>query len=88
MDLVAFYDKPYLKFERLLETYHAFAPRGLRSFMSAIPVWIKEKLFMRRMLRDELAALGRAVPRFCSRSTTCPTRPAPTTPAPGTPPPS
>ncbi len=59
---VAFYDKPYLKFERLLETYHAFAPRGLRSFLSAIPVWIKEKLFMRRMLRDELAALGQGRP--------------------------
>ena len=51
---IAFYDKPYLKFERLLETYHAFAPRGLKSFLSAIPVWIKEKLFMRRMLWEEL----------------------------------
>ena len=46
---VAFYDKPYLKFERLLETYHAFSPKGLRSFLSAIPVWIKEKLFMKKM---------------------------------------
>jgi carbamoyltransferase len=55
---VAFYDKPFLKFERLLETYHAFAPAGLRSFLSAIPVWITDKLFMRRLLRDELAALG------------------------------
>ena len=55
---VAFYDKPYLKFERLLETYHSFAPRGLRSFLSAIPVWIKEKLFMRQMLRDEFEKLG------------------------------
>jgi carbamoyltransferase len=55
-DLVAisFYDKPYLKFERLLETYHGFAPRGLKSFLSGIPVWIKEKLFMRRMLWQEL----------------------------------
>src|SRR5688500_12217689 len=44
---VAFYDKPFLKFERLLETYHAFAPRGIVSFSSAIPVWIKEKLFMK-----------------------------------------
>ena len=43
---VSFYDKPFLKFERLLETYHAFAPRGLGSFISAIPVWIKEKLFL------------------------------------------
>ncbi len=55
---VAFYDKPYIKFERLLETYHGFAPRGLRSFTSAIPVWIKEKLFMKKMLRDELARFG------------------------------
>ena len=61
---VAFYDKPYLKFERLLETYHAFAPRGLRSFVSAMPVWIKEKLFMRKMLRDELAKLGPGKPRL------------------------
>lgn len=55
---VAFYDKPYLKFERLLETYHAFAPRGLVSFLSAMPVWIKEKLFMRKLLREELDKLG------------------------------
>jgi carbamoyltransferase len=56
---VAFYDKPLLKFERLLETYHAFAPRGLASFSSAIPVWIKEKLFMKRLLGQHLAELGR-----------------------------
>ncbi|HIJ77967.1 MAG: carbamoyltransferase [Desulfobulbaceae bacterium] len=55
---IAFYDKPYLKFERLLETYHAFAPAGLRSFLSAIPVWIKEKLFMKRMLWEELEQLN------------------------------
>ncbi len=55
---VAFYDKPFLKFERLLETYHGFAPQGLRSFISAMPIWIKEKLFMRKMLHDELAKLG------------------------------
>ncbi|MDD4951691.1 MAG: carbamoyltransferase N-terminal domain-containing protein, partial [Desulfovibrionaceae bacterium] len=61
---VAFYDKPYLKFERLLETYHGFAPRGLTSFLSAMPVWIKEKLFMRRMLDQELAKLGPGRPRI------------------------
>ncbi|MCD4698504.1 MAG: carbamoyltransferase [Bacteroidales bacterium] len=55
---VVFYDKPLIKFERLLETYHAFAPRGLSSFLSAVPVWIKEKLFMKKMLRDELSKLG------------------------------
>jgi len=58
LDAVAFYDKPYLKFERLLETYHGFSPQGLKSFLSAIPVWIKEKLFMRKMLKDELAKIG------------------------------
>ena len=61
---VAFYDKPYLKFERLLETYHGFAPSGLKSFLSAMPVWIKEKLFMRKMLKDELALLGPGSPRL------------------------
>src|SRR4029077_9827744 len=55
---VAFYDKPFLKFERLLETYHAFAPSGFLSFLAAMPVWIKEKLFMRRMLGEQLAELG------------------------------
>jgi carbamoyltransferase len=58
IDQVAFYDKPFIKFERLLETYHSFAPSGLRSFLSAVPVWIKEKLFMRKLLRDELANIG------------------------------
>jgi carbamoyltransferase len=57
---VAFYDKPFLKFERLLETYHAFAPSGFLSFLSAMPVWIKEKLFMRSMLNKHLAELGDA----------------------------
>ena len=55
---IAFYDKPYLKFERLLETYHAFAPRGLSSFLAAVPVWIKEKLFMRQQLWQELERLN------------------------------
>src|SRR6267143_3803731 len=51
LSAVAFYEKPFLKFERLLETYHAFAPSGFLSFVSAIPVWVKEKLFMRRLLK-------------------------------------
>ena len=55
---VAFYEKPYIKFERLLETYHSFAPRGLASYLSAMPVWIKEKLFMKKTLYKELSALG------------------------------
>ncbi|MCF8266284.1 MAG: carbamoyltransferase, partial [Melioribacteraceae bacterium] len=58
LEAVIFYDKPFIKFERLLETYHAFTPKGLTSFLSAIPVWIKEKVFMKKMLRDELAKLG------------------------------
>jgi carbamoyltransferase len=57
---VAFYDKPFIKFERLLETYHAFAPRGLVSFVTSIPVWIKEKLFMKRLLAEHLSQLGDA----------------------------
>ena len=54
VDWVAFYDKPFLKFERLLETYVAFAPRGLRSFAMAMPLWVREKLFQKGLLRDEL----------------------------------
>ncbi len=51
---VVFYDKPFLKFERLLETYVALAPRGFRSFKMSIPLWLREKLFQKNMLRDEL----------------------------------
>jgi carbamoyltransferase len=54
LDAVAFYDKPFLKFERLLETYYNFAPSGLASFVRSIPVWVKEKLFLKKMIRDEL----------------------------------
>jgi carbamoyltransferase len=54
LDLVVFYDKPFLKFERLLETYLAFAPRGFKSFRTAMPIWIKEKLFQKDALRREL----------------------------------
>ncbi|MFL6936335.1 MAG: carbamoyltransferase [Xanthobacteraceae bacterium] len=55
LDHIVFYDKPFLKFERLLETYLAFAPRGFRSFAKAIPVWSREKLFQKDILRDELS---------------------------------
>jgi carbamoyltransferase len=51
---VAFYDKPFLKFERLLETYHAFAPRGFKSFRMAMPLWLREKLFQKDLLAKEL----------------------------------
>ncbi|MCG6893915.1 MAG: carbamoyltransferase [Desulfobacteraceae bacterium] len=59
LSAVAFYDKPYVKFERLLETYHAYAPSGLRSFWAAMPVWIKEKLFMKKLIRDQLGSVSR-----------------------------
>lgn len=58
LDAIVFYDKPLLKFERLLETYYAFAPRGVRSFLTAMPVWIKEKMFLKRLINEELEKLG------------------------------
>jgi carbamoyltransferase len=58
LDFIAFYDKPLLKFERLLETYLAFAPRGFKSFSMAIPVWLREKLFLKDYLVKELHACG------------------------------
>ncbi len=57
VDRVAFYDKPFLKFERLLETYLAFAPRGFKSFRTAMPVWLSEKLFQKDLLLKELRAI-------------------------------
>ena len=54
IDYLAFYDKPFLKFERLLETYIAFAPKGFSSFRKAIPIWLREKLFMKDMLLREI----------------------------------
>ena len=53
-----FYDKPLIKFERLLETYVAFSPKGIKSFLAAMPVWLKEKILMKRMLQDELVSLN------------------------------
>jgi carbamoyltransferase len=57
IDFVVFYDKPFLKFERLLETYLAFAPRGFSSFRMAMPIWIREKLFQKKMLKKDLQKL-------------------------------
>jgi len=54
LDAIVFYDKPFLKFERLLETYYNFAPRGLRAYLMAMPVWLKEKIFLKKIIRDEL----------------------------------
>ncbi len=56
VDRVVFYDKPFLKFERLLETYLAYAPRGFKSFRTSMPIWIKEKLFQKSLLTRELKA--------------------------------
>ena len=58
LDAVVFYDKPLLKFERLLETYYAFSPKGLLSFIKAIPVWLNEKLFIKKNIRDGLKEVG------------------------------
>jgi carbamoyltransferase len=58
VDYIVFYDKPFLKFERLLETYLAFAPRGYRSFRLAMPLWLREKLFLKSLLLDKLQRYG------------------------------
>ncbi|MDC1066114.1 carbamoyltransferase [Candidatus Pseudothioglobus singularis] len=60
IDYVAFYDKPFLKFERLLETYIALAPKGLQSFRMAMPIWLREKLFLKDMLIKEIKKLDRS----------------------------
>jgi len=59
IDSVVFYDKPLIKFERLLETYLAYAPKGFRSFLAAMPVWLKEKLFLKSTLKKELSKLAK-----------------------------
>jgi carbamoyltransferase len=58
LECIVFYDKPFIKFERLLETYHAFAPKGLLSFVNAIPVWLKDKVFMKSLIKKQLKAIG------------------------------
>lgn len=80
IDHVVFFEKPFLKFERLLDTYLAFAPRGFRSFATAMPIWLRDKLFQKKLIVDELAAIA-ADTRFggsgpgpdafpCTRATT------------------
>ena len=59
---VAFYDKPFLKFERLLETYSYFCPRGIKSFIKSMPIWIKEKLFLKSIIRKELEYFSKSTP--------------------------
>jgi len=58
VDYITFYDKPLLKFERLIETYLSYAPHGIRSFIAAMPVWLKEKLYLKTLLKKELAHLA------------------------------
>jgi carbamoyltransferase len=54
LDYVVFYDKPFLKFERILETYLQYAPIGIKSFIKVIPLWIKQKVWMKNLIQDEL----------------------------------
>lgn len=58
IDYVVFYDKPLIKFERLIETYIANAPRGFESFVTAMPIWLKDKLFLKRTIKNELSKIG------------------------------
>jgi len=62
LDYIVFFEKPFIKFERLLETYLSLAPHGFKSFKMAVPLWIKEKLFQKKLLCDELAAIGSGRP--------------------------
>ena len=59
LEIVAFYDKPFLKFERILETYLSYAPKGLGSFLKAMPLWIKKKLWIKTLIQDELDYHGK-----------------------------
>jgi len=61
LDYVAFYDKPFLKFERILETYLAFAPKGISSFLKAMPLWIRKKLWIKELIKDELNYSGKII---------------------------
>ena len=72
LDHVVFYDKPFLKFERLLETYIALAPRGFRSFKMSIPLWLKEKLFQKNLLRKEIEKFAEPIstPASCCSANT------------------
>ena len=61
LDFVAFYDKPFIKFERILETYLAYAPSGIRSFIKALPLWIKQKIWMKEVISRELDFEGKII---------------------------
>jgi carbamoyltransferase len=61
LDFVAFYDKPFIKFERILETYLAYAPSGINSFIKAMPLWVKEKLWMKNLIKDNIGFEGKVI---------------------------
>ena len=61
LEIVAFYDKPFLKFERILETYLTYAPIGIKSFLKAMPLWIKEKIWMKELIKNELDYKGKII---------------------------
>jgi carbamoyltransferase len=61
LDYIAFYDKPFLKFERILETYLAFAPIGIKSFLKAMPLWIKKKIWIKELIKEELGYSGKII---------------------------
>ena len=61
LDYVSFYDKPFLKFERILETYLAFAPIGIESFLKAMPLWIKKKIWIKELIKEELNYAGKII---------------------------
>src|ERR1044071_9023197 len=73
LDYVAFYEKPFLKFDRILHTYLAYAPRGLKTFLMAIPLWIRERIWMKTLIQEELRALAECAHQF----TTQPPHPGP-----------
>jgi carbamoyltransferase len=61
VEVIAFYDKPFLKFERILESYLTFAPRGFASFIMAMPLWMKEKIWIKKIIKDKLAYTGKII---------------------------
>jgi carbamoyltransferase len=61
LDYVSFYDKPFLKFERILETYLSYAPNGIQSFLKAVPLWVKKKIWIKELIKDELNYSGKII---------------------------
>ena len=74
LDAVVFYDKPIVKFERLLSTFYQVAPKGLIPFIKSIPIWLKEKLFLRKLIYDNISRAGTGISGFCLHSQGSPKR--------------